>query len=174
MQRQLGRGSGIITPVLQTLQVPSREVVQRVFDANGFHFLSQILRDVLEPIGFEGIQLESEKDQNRPLAVIEPMRVDSSGRLRFLWSVEEIGCPTWEIRLEITSNAKEWLGRLSLIRSCRDVPVSIGVNVLTNGFQTSPAGAIERAYRRRESVAAPGKNGAATKTLAVVAGSRGD
>jgi UDP-GlcNAc:undecaprenyl-phosphate GlcNAc-1-phosphate transferase len=154
--------------------VAIRQATERLSTCDEMGAICAILRDTLEPIGFDGIQLESERNQSLPMAMIKPLRIDSSGRLRFSWSGDEIACPTWEIRLEITSNAKERLGHVSLIRSCRDVPVSIDVNVLTNGFQTSLAGAVERVYRRMEAAPGPGKNEAPDRGLTVAAGARGD
>ena len=154
--------------------VAIRQASERLVGCDELGTICAILRETLEPIGFDGIQLESERNQALPMAMIEPLRMDPLGRLRFSWSGAEIARPSWEIRLEISSNATERLGHLSLIRYRCDVPVSIDVNVLTDGFQTSLAGALERAYRRMEAGAGPGKGGEADRGFRVVGGSQGD
>ena len=127
--------------------VAVRNAIERLVVTNEMEAVCRILRDTLEPMGFDAVSLETDVD---PLLVapMYPLQPGPDGRLIFHWSTLQVHSPAWELRLEITTTSSQRLGYVSLIRSHSTEPLALDVNVLTDGFQTTLSDAIERAFRR--------------------------
>jgi len=151
--------------------VAVRHAAERLLAAAEMETICAILRDTLEPIGFDAISLETETREPLPIAPLYPLQPGPNGRLVFHWSPVEVNAPAWELRLEMTTPSEQRLGYVSLIRSHNSEPLALDVNVLTDGFQSSLSGAIGRAFLQIRPSEDDG-GGSATRTMA--AASTGD
>jgi UDP-GlcNAc:undecaprenyl-phosphate/decaprenyl-phosphate GlcNAc-1-phosphate transferase len=147
--------------------VAVRHAAERLLAACEMETICAILRDTLEPIGFDAISLETETREPLPIAPLYPLQPGPDGRLVFHWSALEVHAPAWELRLEMTTGSHHRLGYLSLIRSHSSEPLALDVNVLTDGFQSSLSEAIDRAFLQiKPSV--DGGSSSASHTMAAV------
>ena len=147
--------------------VAVRHAAERLLAAGEMETICAILRDTLEPIGFDAISLETETREALPIAPLYPLKPGPDGRLLFHWSALEVHAPAWELRLEMTTGSHHRLGYLSLIRSYSSEPLALDVNVLTDGFQSSLSEAIDRAFLQIKP-SADGDSSSASHTMAAV------
>jgi len=109
-----------------------------------------ILRETLQPLGFDGIRLKNTGNGHLPTKLFYPLEYDSEARLAFTWSHWTTGDPQpGEWRSELVISSHPTLGRVSLFRvSAPDEDWQVKLNVLSEEFKTALSSAIARALTR--------------------------
>jgi UDP-GlcNAc:undecaprenyl-phosphate GlcNAc-1-phosphate transferase len=159
-------------------QVAIRQASEKLRDCNDLGSMCRILRETLEPIGFDAVRFVKKGRNGFSSSTIRPIRYLPDGTWLFSWFASEITEPPWELKLELVSkspasSANCW-GYLSLIRMSNDRPVPLDLNVLTAEFRCSLAGAIGRATARLEEAEKSGEHDENERTRAIAAGTMAD
>jgi UDP-GlcNAc:undecaprenyl-phosphate GlcNAc-1-phosphate transferase len=115
-----------------------------------FRAICMILRETLQPLGFDGIRLKNAGNGHLPTKLFYPLEPDSEGRLMFTWSHWTTGDPQpGEWRSELVISSHPTLGRVSLFRvSAPDEDWQMKLNVLSEEFKTALSNAVGRALTR--------------------------
>ncbi|HKW62810.1 MAG TPA: MraY family glycosyltransferase [Candidatus Acidoferrum sp.] len=128
--------------------VAIRHATEQLEHCDDVHSICAVLRETFEPIGFDAIRLERAEASGFPDTAILPMRRTQEGDMIFSWSAERQREPSWELRLEIMTGSKNRIGHFALIRGYSKGALSLDVNMLTDGFQTSLSDAVARVFQR--------------------------
>jgi UDP-GlcNAc:undecaprenyl-phosphate GlcNAc-1-phosphate transferase len=115
-----------------------------------FRAICMILRETLQPLGFDGIRLKNAGNGHLPTKLFYPLEPDSEGRLMFTWSHWTTGDPKpGEWRSELVISSHPTLGCLSLFRvSAPDEDWQVKLKVLSEEFKTALSNAVGRALTR--------------------------
>lgn len=136
--------------------------------------MCQILRETLEPIGFDAVRFRKLGENGCPSEMLRPMQYGQDGSWLLNWCGQEISEAAWELKLElITDAAKRW-GYFSLVRVCNKDSLPLDVNMLTEEFRSSLTGAIERASNGLEESEKVGVTAEHGKTRSIAAGTMAD
>ena len=136
--------------------------------------MCQILRDTLEPIGFDAVCFRKSGRNGFSSSVLGPMRYLPDGSWLYSWFGGEIVEPPWELKLELIADSTSHWGYLSLIRMSNENPLPLDLNMLTEEFRSSLSRAIERATTHLEELEKIGEDGGNGKTRATAAGTTRD
>ena len=113
-----------------------------------FNTICQILRDVLQPIGIDGIRFQLLQPNGYSPSSFAPLTYEGNGRLQMSWSGFENERPSWELTLELVVDSSERWGYVSLVRNSGETAMALDVNILASDFRTALAGAAQRACAR--------------------------
>jgi UDP-GlcNAc:undecaprenyl-phosphate GlcNAc-1-phosphate transferase len=115
-----------------------------------FRAICMILRETLQPLGFDGVRLKNTHNGHLPTQLFYPLEYDSEGRLMFTWSQWTTGDPQpGEWRSELLISSHPTLGRVSLFRvAAPDEDSQVKVSVLSEEFKTALSNAVGRALTR--------------------------
>jgi UDP-GlcNAc:undecaprenyl-phosphate/decaprenyl-phosphate GlcNAc-1-phosphate transferase len=130
--------------------VAIRRAIELLNECEEFRSICSVLRETLQPIGFDGIRLQILNPNGFAASSFQPLSCVADGNLHFHWSDCEVGEPSWELRLELVTSSREKWGYLSLMRMSDTEPLHLDVNVLTEEFRTSVSDAIDRACAQLE------------------------
>ena len=136
--------------------------------------MCQILRDTLEPIGFDAVRFLKSGKNGFSSSMLQPMRYLPDGTWLFSWFAHEIAEPPWELKLELINGSTNRWGYLSLIRMSNENPLPLDLNMLTTEFRCSLSGAIERATARLEELDKTGEDEVNRRTRVIAAGTMAD
>jgi UDP-GlcNAc:undecaprenyl-phosphate/decaprenyl-phosphate GlcNAc-1-phosphate transferase len=135
-----------------------------------FRAICKILRETLQPIGFDGIRLKNLGNGHLPASSVHPLKYDSEGGLLFTWSEWKTDDPQpgeWRSELVISSHAT--LGHVSLFRvAAADEDLQMELDILSEDFRTALSKAIGRVMNRVKPSRRAPKN--TPKARAVAAG----
>ncbi len=112
-----------------------------------FRAICLILRETLQPLGFDGIRLKNTGNGHLPTKLFYPLEYDSERRLMFTWSQWTTGDPQpGEWRSELVISSHPTMGCVSLFRvSAPDEDWQMKLSVLSEEFKTALASAVGRA-----------------------------
>jgi len=130
--------------------VAIRQAAERLRECHDLGSICQIIRDTLEPIGFDAVRFLKLGKNGFSSSMLEPICYLPDGTWLFSWSAHEIVEPPWELKLELINGSMHRWGYLSLIRMSNENPLPLDLNMLTAEFRCSLSGAIERATLRLE------------------------
>lgn len=130
--------------------VAIRHAMESLNKCDEFHSICHVLRQALQPIGFDGIRLEMLHPNGYAASSFQPLSCVADGNLLLNWSDHTIGEPSWELRFELVTSSNEKWGYLSLMRMSDGDALPLDVNVLTEGLRTSISDAVDRACGRLE------------------------
>jgi hypothetical protein len=135
--------------------------------------MCQILKNTLEPIGFDAVRFQKCGKNGYSSSTIQPMSYLPDGAWLYSWCEREIAEAPWELKLELMNGGASRWGYLSLIRMSNQNPVALDLNMLTAEFRCALSGAIERATARleEEKTSEHGRN---EKTRSIAAGTMAD
>jgi UDP-GlcNAc:undecaprenyl-phosphate GlcNAc-1-phosphate transferase len=154
--------------------VSIRRAAEKLNECHDLGSMCQILRETLEPIGFDAVRFLKSGKNGFSSSMLQPMCYLPDGTWLFSWFAHEIAEPPWELKLElIVDSANRW-GYLSLIRMSDENPLPLDLNMLNEEFRSSLCGAIERATARLEELEKIVEDGENRKTHAIAAGSMAD
>jgi len=134
----------------------------------------QILKDTLEPIGFDAVRFQKCGKNGYSSSRIQPMSYLPDGTWLYSWCEREIAEAPWELRLELVNEGTNRWGYLSLIRMSNQSPLALDLNMLTAEFRCALSGAIERATTLLEERERFGEGGGKEKTRSIAAGTMAD
>lgn len=134
----------------------------------------QILKDTLEPIGFDAVRFQKCGKNGYSSSKIRPMSYLPDGTWLYSWCDRDIAEAPWELRLELVNGGTSRWGYLSLIRMSNQNPLAMDLNMLTAEFRCALSGAIERATTRLEEGQRSGEEGGNEKTRSLAAGTMAD
>lgn len=133
--------------------VAIRHATELLQASAGIGSICEILRDALEPIGFDAIRFRKLGENGIPAHMHFPLRHGSEGSLVYSWRDGEMDEAPWELKLElVTSEHYRW-GYFSMLRACGKEPLPMDINVLADDFRTPLADALDRAFSRLEVLA---------------------
>jgi UDP-GlcNAc:undecaprenyl-phosphate/decaprenyl-phosphate GlcNAc-1-phosphate transferase len=112
--------------------------------------LCQILKETLEPLGFDGFLLKSMHIDGIPLWLLAPFQPTSDDRLRYGWGRLGSSEPGWEIRVELLTGSGVRWGQFSVFRECFEEPLLFDIHLLNGNFRTILVDAIHRAVTRKQ------------------------
>ncbi len=154
--------------------VSIRQAAERLRECQEIGAMCQILRETLEPIGFDAVRFLKSGKNGFSSNMLQPMCYLPDGTWLFSWFAREIAEPPWELKLELINGSANRWGYLSLIRMSNENPLPVDLNMLTAEFRCALSGAIERATARLEEVEISDEDGAKRKTRAIAAGTMAD
>jgi UDP-GlcNAc:undecaprenyl-phosphate GlcNAc-1-phosphate transferase len=154
--------------------VAIRQAAERLRECQDIGSMCQILRDTLEPIGFDAVRFRKSGKNGFSSSMLQPMCYLPDGTWLFSWFAHEIGEPPWELKLELINGSTNSWGYLSLIRMSNENPLPLDLNLLTAEFRCSLSGAIERATARLEEPGETGEDGENRRTRGIAAGTMAD
>lgn len=160
----------------QTLanHVAIRQATEKLGECSDFGSVCRILKDTLEPIGFDAVRfLKTGRNVFSP-STPEPLRHSSDGSWLYSWFAGETTEPAWELKLEFVANSGGRWAHFSLIRMSDYDPIALDLNLLTGEFRNSLCGAIERASMHLEKMELAGVVDGSGKTHVIAAGTVGD
>jgi len=154
--------------------VAIRQAAERLSECHELGSMCQILRDTLEPIGFDAVRFLKSGKNGFSSSMIQPMCYMPDGTWLLSWIANEIAEPAWELKLELINGSPNRWGYLSLIRMSNQDPFPLDLNMLTAEFRCALSGAIERATAHLEEMEKVGQDGENEKTRAIAAGTMAD
>jgi UDP-GlcNAc:undecaprenyl-phosphate/decaprenyl-phosphate GlcNAc-1-phosphate transferase len=154
--------------------VAIRQAAERLRECQDIGSMCQILRDTLEPIGFDAVRFLKSGKNGFSSSMLQPMRHLPDGTWLFSWFTHEIAEAPWELKLELINGSTNRWGYLSLIRMSNENPLPLDLNMLTTEFRCSLSGAIERATARLEELEKSREDGENPRTRVIAAGTMAD
>lgn len=133
--------------------VAIRHATELLQSCAGLGAICEILRDALEPIGFDAIRLHKLGENHIPDRLHFPLRRGPEGSLVYSWSESKMDEAPWELKLELVTSSHYRWGYFSMLRVCSKDPLPLDINVLADDFRTSLADALDRAFSRLEVLA---------------------
>jgi hypothetical protein len=107
--------------------------------------LCRVLRDALEPLGFDGFALRSDHLDGLPQSTLDPLEHACDGGLEYAWTNPSGSDHAWEFRFELQTLSGEKWGQFSVVRDSLEEPILLDINLLNNGFRQALSDAIPRA-----------------------------
>ena len=154
--------------------VAIRHAAEKLRECQDLGTMCQILRDTLEPIGFDAVRFLKSGKNGFSSSMLQPMHYLPDGAWLYSWFAHEIAEPPWELKLELINGSTNRWGYLSLIRMSNESPLPLDLNMLTTEFRCSLSGAIERATARLEKIENLGEDERNQRTRAIGAGTMAD
>ena len=154
--------------------VALRQSAEKLRECHDLGSMCQILQDTLGPMGFDAVRFRKLGENGFSSEMLHPMQYSPDGSWLLSWCAHEIGEPSWELKLDLTTNSANRWGYISLIRMSNADSLLLDVNMLTEEFRTSLSGTIERATPRVEELKKPGDEGRNGRTRQIAAGSMAD
>jgi UDP-GlcNAc:undecaprenyl-phosphate GlcNAc-1-phosphate transferase len=154
--------------------VAIRLATEKLSECEGLGPMCQILKNTLEPIGFDAVRFQKCGKNGYSSSMIQPMSYLPDGAWLYSWFEGEILEAPWELRLELMNGGASRWGYLSLIRMSNQNPVALDLNMLTAEFRYALSGAIERATTRLEAQEKISEHGSNGKTRSIAAGTMAD
>ena len=154
--------------------VALRQAADRFKECHELRSICGILRETLEPIGFDAVRFLKLGKNGFSSSVLQPMRHLPDGSWFYSWAAEETADPPWELKLELAAGSTGRWGYFSLIRMSHRDPLPLDLNMLTEDFRRSLSGAIERASTRMEGLEKIAGDEGNGKPHAIAAGTMAD
>jgi UDP-GlcNAc:undecaprenyl-phosphate GlcNAc-1-phosphate transferase len=154
--------------------VAIRHAIESLTECEEFGSICNVLRETLQPIGFDGIRLQMLNPNGFAASSFQPLSCVADGNLLFHWSYCEVSEPSWELRLELVTSSREKWGYLSLMRMSDGEALALDVNVLNEEFRTSVSDAVDRACDRLEPTKKAQDDAHGAQTHKLAAGSMAD
>jgi hypothetical protein len=154
--------------------VAIRLAAERLKECNDLGSICQILRETLEPIGFDAVRFLKQGKNGFSSSMIQPICYLPDGTWLFSWFAHEIAEPPWELKRELMNGSMTRWGYLSLIRMSNENPLPLDLNMLTAEFRCALSGAIERATSRLEELEKSDGDEGNGRTRATAAGTMAD
>ena len=130
--------------------VAVRRAVESLEHCHEFHAICAVLKDTLQPVGFDGIRVQMLRPNGFSAASFVPMNYEPDGKLFLSWSECALDDPPWELRLELDSSSGDRWGFLSLLRACSAKPIALDLNILAGDFRSALSKAVEKACDRMD------------------------
>ena len=154
--------------------VALRQSAEKLRECHDLGSMCQILQDTLGPMGFDAVRFRKLGENGFSSEMLKPMQYSPDGSWLHAWCAHEIGEPSWELKLDLTTDLANRWGYFSLIRMSNADSLLLDVNMLTEEFRSSLSGAIERATHRVEELEKLGLEGRNGRTRQIAAGSMAD
>jgi UDP-GlcNAc:undecaprenyl-phosphate/decaprenyl-phosphate GlcNAc-1-phosphate transferase len=154
--------------------VSIRHATDRLRECNEFGPICRILKETLEPVGFDAVGFRKSGQNGFSASLIEPLRYSQDGSWIYSWYEREIAEAPWELKVELTGDSMDRWGYFSLIRMSNHEMLALDLNLLSGEFSSSLCGAIERASSQIEKPGQAGIVGANEKSRVIAAGTLGD
>jgi UDP-GlcNAc:undecaprenyl-phosphate GlcNAc-1-phosphate transferase len=154
--------------------VAIRQATEKLGECQDLGRMCQILKETLEPIGFDAVRFLKSGKNGYSSAMIQPMSYSTDGTWLYSWCEREICEAPWELKLELMNGGSARWGYLALIRMSNTDPLPLDLNMLTEEFRSSLSGAIERSTIRLEQPEKTRNNSENEKRRAIAAGTSAD
>jgi hypothetical protein len=154
--------------------VAIRLAAEKLGDCGELAPICQILKDTLEPIGFDAVRFQKCGKNGYSSSIIQPMSYLADGAWLYSWCERDITEAPWELRLELMNGGTNRWGYLSLIRMSNQNPLALDLNVLGAEFRYALTWAIERATTSLEERGKLGDDRGDEKTRSIAAGTMAD
>lgn len=125
-----------------------RRAAESLNSCSEFTTICRILQGTLQPVGFDGFQLESSSIGSVSELLFAPLRRTANGGLRYYWCETTPPDPVWELRIELIANSGYRIGCFSLFRTDVEKPLLLDVDLFSYEFRSSLSGALHRAVRQ--------------------------
>src|SRR5580700_11471292 len=155
-------------------QVAIRRAAERLRECDDFRSVCRVLKDTLEPIGFDAVCFRKSGQNGFSSSMLEPLRYSPDGSWLYSWFGGEVAETPWELKLELIAGSTSRWGYISLIRMSDENPLPLDLNMLNEEFRSSLCGAIERATAHLEELEKIGEAAGNGKTYATAAGNMAD
>jgi len=154
--------------------VAIRQATESLKACSDFGSICRILKDTLEPIGFDAVRFQKPGQNGFSSALLEPLRYLPDGSWFYSWFGDELAEPPWELKLELIANSADRWGYFSLIRMSDSDSLALDLHLLAGEFRSSLCGAIERASTNLEKMEQTTVVGGSAKTHVIAAGTMAD
>jgi len=148
--------------------VAIRQATEILRSCRDFDSICRVLKEALEPVGFDGVRFQKLGQTKDTLTVAAPLRYSADGSWIYSWLQGETTEPAWELKVELANSSERW-GYFSLIRMCNSDSLAMDVNMLSGDFCSSLCKAIERATADLEEMK-PFRDGDNKKSHVIAAG----
>ena len=129
---------------LMANNVNIRRAAESLHSCGDFLTLCRILKDTLQPAGFDGFCFEPSSLDWVPESLPAPLSRDAGGRLRWCWAHPENSEPSWELKLELSNGERVKWGYFSLYRKCGEQPLLLDINLFSSEFRAALSDAAHR------------------------------
>lgn len=154
--------------------VALRQSAEKLRECHDLSSICRVLQDTLKPIGFDAVRFRKLGRNGFSSEMLQPIQYLPDGSWLHSWCAHEIGEPSWELKLDLTTDSANRWGYFSLIRMSNADSLLLDVNMLTEEFRSSLSGAIERATHRVEELERLGLESRNGRTRQIAAGSMAD
>jgi UDP-GlcNAc:undecaprenyl-phosphate GlcNAc-1-phosphate transferase len=113
-----------------------------------FASICRTLRNALQPVGFDGFQLENSSTIGISESFFAPLRRTSDGGLQYCWCDINKPDPAWELRLELVVGSSYRTGYISIFRMKIKEPLLVDVDLFNDGFRNALSNAFFRAMNQ--------------------------
>jgi UDP-GlcNAc:undecaprenyl-phosphate GlcNAc-1-phosphate transferase len=135
--------------------VAVRRAIESLEHCQEFQSICGVLKDTLQPVGFDGVRFQMLHPNGFSAASFVPMNYEPDGKLVLCWSEHALDDAPWELRLELISGCAPRWGYVSLVRVSDGRPIALDVNVLTGDFRQALSKAVIRASNALQGIADP-------------------
>jgi hypothetical protein len=97
--------------------------------------LCRVLKDALEPLGFDAFGLRSHHLDGLSKSASYPLKHVSDGGLEYAWTNPSGSSHAWEFRFELQTASGEKWGQFSVVKDSLKEPILLDVNLLNDGFR---------------------------------------
>jgi UDP-GlcNAc:undecaprenyl-phosphate GlcNAc-1-phosphate transferase len=121
-----------------------RRAAESLRTCDDVHELCRILVEALQPGGFDGFRLRPAGFRG-PQILPALVREGPNGELTCFWNMFGAREADWELKLELVDRTGNKCGSFSVYKRLTGKPLMMDINLLSDGFQSALAGAVQRA-----------------------------
>jgi hypothetical protein len=125
-----------------------RRATESLNSCSEFATICRILESTLQPLGFDGFQLQNPSMYNISERFLAPLRQTAGDGFRYCWCETTSPDPPWELRLELTTSSGNRMGHFSLFRTWIKDPLLLDVDLFSCEFRCALSGALHRTLNR--------------------------
>ena len=131
-----------------------RRASESLNSCSEFASICKVLKNALQPVGFDGFQLETSITSGIPEMFFAPLRRDADGGLQYCWCDAAVSDPAWELRLELVISSGYRTGYFSLFRMQVENALLVDVDLFNTDFRNALSNAVFRAINQTQVPAA--------------------
>jgi len=125
--------------------VAIRQASETLRSCKDFDSICRVLREALEPVGFDGVRFQRLGQKDFSLLPPNPLCSLADGSWSYSWFGDETTQPAWELKVELVGGSDDRWGYFSLVRMSSSDSLAMDLNMLNGQFCSSLCGAVERA-----------------------------
>lgn len=127
-----------------------RRAAEALNSCADFQAIHSILKDALQPLGFDGFQLKIDLPDHQPESCLTLLPPDGNSSLQSYPDHPQTLDFAWELTLELIPAAGHTSGHFTLFRTSRGEPLLVDFDLLCSEFRIAVSNAVRQAMSRAE------------------------